>query len=72
VLRWRGRGVKGHVLRFREVGGGVNRLVGTSTRGRGRISFRPAAGLPGRRRIVVAAERGGVPRTTLKVARFRP
>jgi hypothetical protein len=71
VLRWRGKGVAGHVLRFREVGGGVNRLLGTGRKNRGRLRFKPAAGAKGPRRIIAVAERGGVPRTTLRVARFK-
>jgi hypothetical protein len=61
--------IPGQVVRFREIGGGVTRPLGTA-RSHGRLRFAPAFGKAGTRRIVAEIEQDGVPRTTLDVARY--
>jgi hypothetical protein len=69
VLRYRVAAVKGQRVTFEERGRGVSRTLATATRS-GRMTFRPAAGPGGTRRIVALVEQDGLPRKRMTVARF--
>jgi hypothetical protein len=64
------RPIPGQVVRFREIGGGAVRSLGTAHGKHGTLRFRPAFGRAGTRRIVAYVEQRGLPRTTLDVARY--
>ncbi len=62
--------IPGQVVRLREIGGGVERALGTARGAHGRLRFAPAFGKGGPRKIVAEIEQGGFPRTELVVARY--
>lgn len=65
------KAIPGQAVRFAEEGGDVAADLGVAKGARGSLSFRPAAGAAGTRRIVAIVEQGGLVRTTLAVARYR-
>ncbi len=60
----------GQRVTFAEEAERVYRELGSSTRARGSLRFRPAPGPGGKRRIVAIVEQGGVPYEKLTVARY--
>lgn len=71
VLRYSIRPIPGQRVAFFEDGAGVHKQIGKATsRARGTIRFRPARG--GRTRLITAeVEQDGLPRASLRVARYR-
>jgi hypothetical protein len=69
-LRYTVKRIPGQVVRFREVAGDVAKALGTARGARGSITFTPAFGKGGTRKIVALVEQRGNPRTQLDVARF--
>ena len=70
-VRYTVKRIPGQVVRFREVGGGASALIGTARRASGTLTFRPAFGRAGVRKIVAEVEQRGKPRAALDVARYR-
>jgi hypothetical protein len=62
--------VPGGRVTFAEQTGRVYRTIGSTTRGRGTLRFRPAPGPGGKRGIVAILEQGGVPYRKAEVARY--
>jgi hypothetical protein len=60
-LRYRVNAEPGEKVTFIERGGGVDRLIGTTSHARGTLRFRPAPGAAGVRQIVASGTAGGVP-----------
>lgn len=72
VLRWRAPRVRGQRLAFVETGrGGLAHVIARTRKARGRLRFRPADAPAVRRRLRVVVEQDGVPRTSLRLRRFR-
>ena len=71
VLSWRARRIAGQRIVFSEVGPGLQRFVGATSRSRGRLRFTPADGPRGTRLIVATVEQDGIPRASTFVARYR-
>jgi len=70
-LRFRVGAVAGRRVTFAEEARGVYRELGSSAKARGVLAFRPAPGPGGKRRILAIVERGGLPVTSLTVARYK-
>ncbi|MBI5105517.1 MAG: hypothetical protein HZB46_11165, partial [Solirubrobacterales bacterium] len=70
TVRYRVRTIPGQVVRFAEVGGGVQRLLGRARGGSGTLRFRPGDGRAGRRRIVAQVVQSGLPRASETVATY--
>jgi hypothetical protein len=70
-VRYRVRGLAGGRVRFVESARGIRHPIGTATRARGALRFRPAPGTAVRRRIVATVVRDGTPEPARLVARFR-
>jgi hypothetical protein len=71
VLSWRARRIAGQRIAFSEVGAGLQRFLGATSRSRGRLRFTPADGPRGARLIVATVEQDGMPRSSTFVARYR-
>ena len=71
TLRFRTPKVAGQRVTFAEESQRVYREIGTTSKARGTLRFRPAPGPGGRRRIVAIVEQGGIPYAKLTVARYR-
>lgn len=69
-VRYSVKEVEGQVVRFREIGGGVARTVGTARGAQGAFTFTPGFGKGGKRRIVAMVEQRGMPRAELNVASY--
>jgi hypothetical protein len=70
TLTWRTRPVPGRRLVFREVGAGGDRLILSTSRARGRLRYRLAPGLPGRRYVVVQVLDGGMLQKVSRVGSY--
>ena len=70
-VRYLVKRIPGQVVRFREVGGGASAPIGTARGARGTLTFRPAFGRAGVRKIVAEVVQRGAPRAALDVARYR-
>jgi hypothetical protein len=64
------RRVAGQTVTFAEESKRVYREIGSTSKVQGALSFRPAQGPGGKRRIVAIVERGGIPFAKLTVARY--
>ncbi|MDQ8043581.1 MAG: hypothetical protein REI11_03185 [Patulibacter sp.] len=62
--------IPGQSIEFSEVGSGVHRLLGTTTKAHGTLSFTPGEGDKGRRQIVAVVNQGALPRTQFTVASY--
>lgn len=71
TLSFRIGAAAGQRVTFAEEAKGVYRELGGSAKPRGALAFRPAPGPGGKRRIVAIVEQGGVPVTSLIVARYK-
>jgi len=72
VLRWRSTAIPGQTLHVVERGpGGLVRTIVRTTRSRGAVRFRPAAGRAGQRRIEATVLRSGLPRSVRVLRRLR-
>ncbi len=64
------RHIDGQSVRFAEVGGGVTRVLGKSTKAGGVIAFTPRDGRKGRRTILAQVLQNGIPRRNITVASY--
>ncbi|MDA0183292.1 hypothetical protein OJ997_23475 [Solirubrobacter phytolaccae] len=64
------KSIPGQVVRFREVGGDVDKPLADAKGTKGAFTFTPSFGKGGTRRIVAFVEQRGMPRAELNVARF--
>jgi hypothetical protein len=71
TLRFRLPRVAGQRITFAEEGKRVYATIGSTAKARGALSFRPAPGPGGRRRIVAIVEQDGVPYEKVTVARYK-
>lgn len=71
VLSWRLTRIPGQKVTFVESGTDVRRVIRTTSAARGRVTFTPARGSAGVRKVVASVQQGGRPRATLTVASFR-
>jgi hypothetical protein len=70
TLRWRLTPRAGQVVRFVEEGPDVARVLGTTSKAAGRLSFVPGEGFGRTRRVVAVVEQDGLVRDRIAVARF--
>ena len=71
VLRYSVRAEPGQTVRFYEDGKAVHRLLKTVKRGSGTVTFTPAVGPGGKRRIIAEIEVDGLPAGEQTVATFK-
>jgi hypothetical protein len=71
TLRWRLTPIAGQRVSFVESGKDVHHLIKTVRARRGRVTFTPASGSAGIRKVEALVTQNGRPRAKLKVASFR-
>jgi hypothetical protein len=71
VLSWRLTRLAGQKVVFVESGKDVRRVIKTTGAAHGRVTFAPARGSGGTRKVVALVQQRGRPRATLTVASFR-
>lgn len=71
ALRYRDRAIPGQTIRFFQVGGRTERLIGTARGSSGTIHFSAGPGIAERRKVVAVVEQSGIPRAAPTVATFR-
>ena len=64
------RHIDGQTVRFAEVGGGVTRVLGTTTTTHGVIAFTPRDGRKGKRKILAVVLQGGLPRRSITATTY--
>ena len=70
TLEWQLRPIPGQRVKFVEFGRDVRNVIRTTSSPRGRITFRPADGPGGRRKIMALVEQNGLPRKTLTAGSY--
>jgi len=70
LLTWRARAVPSQRLVFHEIGGAGDRILARTTKLRGSVLFRPAAGVAGRRTVIVYVYENGLLRSEQRIASF--
>ncbi|HLH65376.1 MAG TPA: fibronectin type III domain-containing protein [Solirubrobacteraceae bacterium] len=71
TLTWRARPVAGQRLVFRELGGGGDRLLLSTTRSHGTLRYALRPGLSGRRYVVVQVLYGGMLQKVIRIGSYR-
>jgi hypothetical protein len=70
TLEWRVRPIAGQRVRFVEAGRDVRNVIKVTSASRGRVTFTPADGAGGKRRILAFVEQNGLPRKTLTAGSY--
>lgn len=71
VLSWRLTRIAGQKVSFVESGKDVRHVIKTTSAAHGRVTFSPARGSTGVRRVIALVSQHGRPRATITVASFR-